>query len=207
MATKYSNPVLDQPLTLQTEYAQRVFDRSFARTARSLHAIDVILRIIGEDEEVDEVEKVIDDMIVNWKTDIEAEKARLTEIGRAGGVERGVAYTSPMDTSVQVSSPQVSRLLDVMRLYDALVAVIDGLWIHGLLENKNRRQLIFDWQRRTLRLGNRIVDLEQRAHRAAKAKGKEEEVAASIPKDDADDTASKADPQPEHEAKSEAEPA
>ncbi|WP_353223534.1 hypothetical protein [Salinisphaera sp. C84B14] len=47
-----------------------------------------------------------------------------------------------------------------MRLYDALVAVIDGLWINGLLENKNRRHLIFDWQRRTLRLGNRIVDLE-----------------------------------------------
>lgn len=181
MATKYSNPVLEQPLVLKTEYAQRVFHRGFNRTARSLHAIDVILRIIGEDEQVDEVEDSIDKWISEWVTAIVDEQARLQEIATANGVEQNTAYTNPLETQVEVSSPQVSRLVEVMHLYDALVADIDRLWIHRLVDNKHRRQLIFEWQRRTLRLGNRIVDLEQRAHKAAKSKGKEDEVAASIP--------------------------
>jgi|GEM_PF-2935666 len=200
MATRYSNPVLEQPLVLKTEYAQRVFHRGFSRTARSLHAIDVILRIIGEDEQVDEVEDSIDKWISDWVTDIVGEQARLQEIATANGVEQNTAYTNPLKTQVEVSSPQVSRLVEVMHLYDALVADIDRLWIHRLVDNKHRRQLIFEWQRRTLRLGNRIVDLEQRAHKAAKSKGKEDEVAASIPaaeKDDSQDDG--ADTHDEHE--------
>jgi hypothetical protein len=54
--THYSNPVFKQTLSLNTLQAQRVMTRTFGRVSRSLFSIDVILRIIGEQEEMDQVE-------------------------------------------------------------------------------------------------------------------------------------------------------
>jgi hypothetical protein len=53
---RHSNPVFKQTLTINTLQAQRVIDRVFWRVSRSLFSIDVILRIIGEQEEMDQVE-------------------------------------------------------------------------------------------------------------------------------------------------------
>lgn len=55
----YSRPVFKQVLKVNSLQAQRVMERSFERVSNSLFSIDVILRIIGEQDEIDQVETVI----------------------------------------------------------------------------------------------------------------------------------------------------
>lgn len=186
---KYSNPVLERTVTLNSEYTQRTFHRGFKRTARALYAIDVILRIIGNDEETDEVEDAIDKMISDWVKAITDERGRLQELRKANGIDADPVYTAPKEIKIRIASPQAGRYMEMLRLYDSLVKDIDALWMHQILTNKQRRQLIHDWQRRTLRLGNKIVDIERRAHKAAKSKGKEDEVRESIGEESADEEA------------------
>ncbi|EOW3238702.1 hypothetical protein ACOV3A_004568 [Citrobacter freundii] len=51
----YSRPVFKQVLKVNSLQAQRVMERSFERVSNSLFSIDVILRIIGEQDEIDQV--------------------------------------------------------------------------------------------------------------------------------------------------------
>ena len=62
-ARSYSRPVFDQTVTLQSEQAQRVYEREFRRVVEALYAIDVILRIIGDSQEADSVEGMVSEMI------------------------------------------------------------------------------------------------------------------------------------------------
>ncbi len=51
----YSRPVFKQVLKVNSLQAQRVMERSFERVSNSLFSIDVILRIIGEQDEIDQL--------------------------------------------------------------------------------------------------------------------------------------------------------
>jgi hypothetical protein len=180
MAKKHSNPVVDQELVLQTEFAQQVYDRSFSRTSSALFAIDVVLHLIGSDEEVDEVESVIANLMQAWLADQEGEVARMRVALEANGVQGDLTYTAPMTAKVQVTSPQTARLLEIMRRYDQLVMTADALWLNDLMPSKDRSRLIYDWKRRTQRLGNRIVDIQRRAHDAVNRRRQDEERAREL---------------------------
>jgi len=175
MAKKHSNPVVDQDLVLHTEFAQQVFDRSFGRTSSALFAIDVVLHLIGSDDEVDEVESAIATMMQVWMADHEGEVARMRAVLEANAVQGDLTYTSPLTTKVQVQSPQAARLLEIMRRYDQLVMTTDALWLNDLMSSKDRSRMIYDWKRRTQRLGNRIVDIQRRAHDAVNRRRQDEE--------------------------------
>lgn len=175
MAKKHSNPVVDQDLVLHTEFAQQVFDRSFGRTSSALFAIDVVLHLIGSNDEVDEVESAIATMMQAWMADHDGEVARMRAVLEANAVQGDLTYTSPLTTRVQVQSPQAARLLEIMRRYDHLVMTADALWLNDLMSSKDRSRIIYDWKRRTQRLGNRIVDIQRRAHDAVNRRRQDEE--------------------------------
>ncbi|MBO0180533.1 hypothetical protein J0682_26565, partial [Vibrio parahaemolyticus] len=58
-----SRPVFKRVLKVNSLQAQRVVERSFQRVSDSLFSIDVILRIIGEQDEIDQVESIIQEHI------------------------------------------------------------------------------------------------------------------------------------------------
>ena len=55
----FSRPVFDQTIRIQSNHAQRLLDRGFLLVVRALYGIDVVLRIIGDDEEMDQVEEIV----------------------------------------------------------------------------------------------------------------------------------------------------
>lgn len=179
---RYSNPVIEREVVIHTEYAQRTYTRAqwFRRVTRALHAIDVILRIIGEDKEIDAVESTIEEMMSEWVREAEAERARLQELRKSNAVTNDTSYTRPLMAKVAIMSPQISRLVEIILIYDAMVKDVDALWMNEVLTNKQRREFIHSWMQRTLRLGNKMVEIEQRAHRAAKSANKDAEVKESL---------------------------
>lgn len=172
----YSRPVFDQRITIQSEQAQRVFEREFARVVSSLYAIDVILRIIGDDREIDEVEGMVGAMIGDCAKDIQNEKGRIEKLREDNGITASPRYTNPEQVEVRIVSPQVSQFVALLQKMDELMIALDALWLCGVLSNKQRSDGVYQWQQRLLRLGRRIVAIERRARASAGRRGKLAEV-------------------------------
>jgi hypothetical protein len=172
----YSRPVFDQRITIQSEQAQRVFEREFPRVVSSLYAIDVILRIIGDDREIDEVEGMVGAMIGDCAKDIQNEKGRIEKLREDNGITASPRYTNPEQVEVRIVSPQVAQFVALLQKMDELMIALDALWLCGVLSNKQRSDGVYQWQQRLLRLGRRIVAIERRARASAERRGKDSEV-------------------------------
>ena len=85
-ARSYSRPVFDQQVILQSEQAQRVYEREFRRVVEALYAIDVILRIIGDSQEADTVESMVSEMIAECADEIKSEQARFDKLREDNGI-------------------------------------------------------------------------------------------------------------------------
>ena len=162
-ARSYSRPVFDQQVILQSEQAQRVYEREFRRVVEALYAIDVILRIIGDSQEADTVESMVTEMIAECANEIKNEQARFDKLKEDNGITAIPRYTHPGQVQIRIVSPQAAQFAALLRNMDALMISLDTLWLCGVMGNKQRGNGVYQWQQRLLRLGRRIVDIEKRA--------------------------------------------
>lgn len=181
----YSRPVFDQDLILRSEPAQRVMAREFTRVVHALYAIDVILRIIGEPREIDDIETLVSGLIGECARGIQGEQARLDKLREDHGVTQVPRYTNPATHSIRIVSPQVAQFVALVGRLDELMVALDALWLCGVLSNKQRADGAYQWQQRLLRLGRRIIAIEQRARASAGKRGKGEEVKELAGEEDA----------------------
>jgi hypothetical protein len=175
-ARSYSRPVFDQTVTLQSEQAQRVYEREFRRVVEALYAIDVILRIIGDSQEADSVENMVSEMIGECAKEIKNEQARFDKLKEDNGITAIPRYTHPGQVQIRIVSPQAAQFAALLQKMDALMISLDTLWLCGVMGNKQRGNGVYQWQQRLLRLGRKIVDIERRARVSAARRGKGDEV-------------------------------
>lgn len=189
----YSKPIFEQSFTINSLQAQRVVDRVFRRTVSALYGIDVILRIIGDENEIDEVEQIISQLIEDCAKAVDNEQARLDKLMESNGIDEVPDYTDPITFNAKISSPQVGQFVGLVRKLDALMISMDTLWLSSVLSNKQRVDGNYAWQQRIIKLARRIIDIEIRARKSAKAKGKEAEVEQAVPSTDDDITEEETD--------------
>lgn len=171
-----SRPVFERTTKIHSEQAIRVVRRSYGRLIRSLYAIDVTLRIVGSEKEIDEVEGVVSKMIADCAEQLQQEKDRLDKLCANNGITDTPRYTHPTDFKARISSPQIAQFVELIRLLDQLMIAMDTLWLCHILTSKQCSTARYQWQQRLNRLARRIVTIEQRAHKAAYAQGRGEEV-------------------------------
>ena len=75
----FSRPVFDQTIRIQSNHAQRLLDRGFLLVVRALYGIDVVLRIIGDDEEMDQVEEIVGKLIGELAAELKAQRSIFKE--------------------------------------------------------------------------------------------------------------------------------
>lgn len=177
----YSKPIFEQSFTINSLQAQRVVNRVFRRTVSALYGIDVILRIIGDANEIDEVEGIITQMIDEGVEAIDKEQQRLDKLMETNGIDEIPDYTDPITFNARISSPQVGQFVGLVRKLDALMIAMDTLWLSSVISNKQRVDGNYAWQQRVIKLARRIIDIEIRARKSAQAKGKQEEVEQAAP--------------------------
>jgi hypothetical protein len=175
----FSRPVFDQTITIHSNHAQRVLDRDFQLVVRALYGIDVVLRILGDDEEMDQVEEIVSGLIGELAAALRAEMARLAELRESNAISATPRYTNPREVSVHISSPQLAQYTALVEELDRLMIAMDTLWLTGVLTNKQRARGAYDWRTRLLRTGRRIIEIERRARASAEKRGKTEEIAAT----------------------------
>jgi hypothetical protein len=171
-----SRPVFERTIKVNSEQAIRVIRKSYDRLIKSLYAIDVILRIIGEEQAIDELEALVSNMISECAQQLQAEKSRLDSLCAENGITEKPIYTHPADFKAQIASPQIAQFLELIKLLDQLMMVMDTLWLCQILSSKQCAEARYQWQQRLQKLANRIVTIERLAHRAAYDQGRGEEV-------------------------------
>jgi hypothetical protein len=173
----FSRPVFDQTIRIQSNHAQRLLDRGFLLVVRALYGIDVVLRIIGDDEEMDQVEEIVGKLITELAEELRAEHARLAQLRESNGISAAPRYTNPKQITVHISSPQLAQYTALIEELDRLMTVMDTLWLTGVLTNKQRADGAYQWRTRVLRTGREIIEIERRARASAEKRGKGEELA------------------------------
>ena len=172
----FSRPVFDQTITIQSNHAQRLLDRGFLLVVRALYGIDVVLRILGDDAEMDQVEGIVGSLIGALAAELRAEHARLAQLREANGIGATPRYTNPRKITVHISSPQLAQYTALIEELDRLMTVMDALWLTGVLTNKQRADGAYQWRIRVLRTGREIIEIERRARVSAQKRGKGEEL-------------------------------
>jgi hypothetical protein len=124
---------------------------------------------------MDQVEGVVSDLIRGLAEELEAEAGRLAKLSEDNGCITP-RYTSPLEITVQISSPQLAQYTALIQALDRLMMAMDALWLSGVFTNKQRSDGAYAWRRRLLRVGRQIIDIERRARVSAENKGKGEEL-------------------------------
>ncbi|WP_086069372.1 hypothetical protein [Alcaligenes faecalis] len=176
-----SIPLYRQTLELSSLQAHRVMDRSFAATSRALFRIDVLLRIIGQEDSIDEVEEMIRNMIKELQDDIKKEISGADQLLKENGITKLPEYTNPHKFEIEIRSPQIANFSRLVTSLDTLILRIDALWINGLMPNKQRARVTHQWQQRLIGLAGRLIGYEKRARVAARNAGKEAEMESLAP--------------------------
>jgi hypothetical protein len=171
-----SRPVFERTFKVNSEQAIRVIRNSYERLIRSLYAIDVILRIVGQEQAVDEIETIVSSMIAECAEQLQQEKLRLEKLKTDNGITETPTYTHPREFVAKIASPQIAQFIELIRLLDQLMMIMDTLWLCQVIDNKHCVDARYHWQQRLQRLANRIVTIERKAHREAYAQGHGEEV-------------------------------
>ena len=115
---------------------------------------------------------------------VDSEQARLDKLMESNGIDEVPDYTDPITFNAKISSPQVGQFVGLVRKLDALMISMDTLWLSSVLSNKQRVDGNYAWQQRIIKLARRIIDIEIRARKSVKAKGKEAEVEQAVPSTD-----------------------
>ena len=187
--TVASRPIFKQKLTVQSLQGQKIVRKSFEYVERSLFRLGVILRIIGEQDEIDSVNEIINKFQVEVKEGFQSDDAKLTAllngfgIGDGGTVDEDALceFTAPATYSIEVSSPQLSKFISLLADLDKIIQKTDTLWLMGHFNDKQRMVANYESERRLFRFAGKIIGMERRARFAAYAKGKKQDVEAEAP--------------------------
>lgn len=187
-----SNPFFELKVRLDTKSGQHIMARAFRRASFSLFSIDVILRIISQsqkktDDNIDEVDKIINGYLDEEAKALENLHLQLEAVMKQANLNETIDYSLPQLYIVEVSSPQVKKLANIISHFDELMKMVDSLWMNGNFDNKQRTQMSHEWKSRVFKLTTKIIQLEKRARANANKDGLEESVIQAVGPDMTDD--------------------
>ena len=200
-----SVPGYNQTVEIQSLQAQKVMRRVFSRASNSLYRIDVILRIIGSEEDAEQVEKIITDEIQSTEEALFDACKRLEAVMESNGITETPTYDLVFNEEVRIISPHVARFVGLVRKLDEIIACIDALWLNGIIANKDRNSEVYLWQQRVISLGARIISIEKRARESALKHGKADEVNSQVPVTETAEAETEVEAEAETETETEAE--
>lgn len=183
----YSRPIFRQHLSVNSLQAQRVMARSFDRVSNALYSLDVILRIIGEQKEIEQVEELIQGHIKTVAEDMSKAMDHLKKVMADNGIEGVPGYSAPVNYPIEITSPQIAQFAHLIRTLDKLMSLVDTLWLNSVLSSQQRSDATYEWQQRLIKLAGRIIGMEKRARISAHTKGKDKEVSEEAPEQETTD--------------------
>ncbi|ODN41377.1 hypothetical protein [Piscirickettsia litoralis] len=177
-----SKPVLKRPIKLNTLQAQRIYHDRFRFVSNSLFSLSVILRVIGQEDDIDTLEDMILGYFNKAETELKDSINRYKELIKSQGIQEIPTYSEPLEATIEVNSPLVFRLINTFQTMDVTIQLIDALWFSGALRDKQHCAAHGECISHMNKFLGRVTNIEKRARNAARQKGKSEEVSEEAPK-------------------------
>ncbi len=167
-----SRPFATQSVRFGSVPAKKVYNRYYPRLDSALYSISTVLRITGGEDAAASVEKIVDDRLAAVAKEFVDEQARLRVLAEENGATIKVDFTKPITLDGHISSPRSMRFLRMCLDLDALVGVIEYLWIAGVINDRRRSDALFQWQQRLAKLASNLIITASRAFASAYRQGK-----------------------------------
>ncbi|WP_207462134.1 hypothetical protein [Azospirillum sp. SYSU D00513] len=174
-----STPYLEKPLQIRSLQAQQIEQRGLQKTIDSMYIIDIIMRIVADPDEVDAVTKIITETLSAEGKELKAEIDRLRSVARDAGVSSTLSYNDERARVFAITTPHAMRLVKLVELFDEMMGLVDVLYLAGEIGGTAKVDAAHRWQKRIIRLFNKVITLEQRARLSAQNRGKGAEVNAA----------------------------
>ena len=155
-------PVWTCTVKLNTDFAQRVYKRTWDRLKADLYVLTVRTRSSGLDEAAKAIEGVISEAFEHARRDIEGDLARSEAIMDEVKLTDLPTYKGAQTVEVEYSTPRAKEFLNLLLQMDQLLTRYDALWLTGQIETQQRMQRSQNWQRRLIKIANRLRELGNR---------------------------------------------
>jgi hypothetical protein len=152
-------PVFSCTLQLNTDFAQRVYKRSFDRLKADLYVLTVRTRSSGMDEAAKAIETIISEAFASARKDLESELERSDALLDDVKLSDLPEYEGALTTKAKYSTPRAKEYLDLLQKMDQLLMRYDALWLAGHIETQPRVARSQNWQRRMIKIANRLREL------------------------------------------------
>ncbi|MFZ7320590.1 hypothetical protein ACLS0R_03905 [Comamonas jiangduensis] len=194
-AAPFSRPNYSMQIRLQSLQTQKVLRERFNRLAYALFSIEVILRITGKEDMIDELQEQVERTFAGAATNIENHLTRFTRMMKEAQESNVMDYSNPITASLTITSPSLATYAHLLERVDVVIAMVDTLWLRKHLAGKERISITNEMQRTMLRLAGRIIGLEVIARKHAREMGKADELQSRAPEATSDQQDSPADAQ------------
>lgn len=168
-----SKPVLRRKVEVKSELAIRLLTLGVWNTAGALYRIDTIWRMIGKDEEIDQMESLVAAYLEGAAGEFAGELERLNLLMERHGVEELPDYTQKREVMVRILSPSIATYTSLILKVDETVQRLDALWLTGAVSSLERKQKLFYWIKELRDLRKRIRAIEHKTRGLALSRGKE----------------------------------
>ena len=162
-----SFPTLRETVRFQSYHTNKVVKRSFEKTSVALYNVGVIIRALAKREEADQVEEMIQEHLKKMAADLKTSIAQCEKLALDAGITELPEYSAPQEYHVMITSPEMSILLRLLKQMDVLMSYQDALWFHAIFSSRQHSDAGYEWQRRMIKMCNRIMAIEKRARAAS----------------------------------------
>jgi hypothetical protein len=170
-----SMPFLKSRMTLKTEQAQNIFERSSTFWEEAMITLSVTMRNFKPEDQCLHVDAEADRLLDECVKVLDTERKRLMKLAENNGIdlegELEIEYTKPKSYEFNLSSPRETRFHKMIRDFDAFCIFMDLLWMMKIVPDRERANTFYKLKRSILSTSGRIRNLVYRAQASSQRKG------------------------------------
>lgn len=147
---EYSTPSIQGVLTLMSEEAKSLVIRTpglrtpppFQGVFPALFAIDVVTRNMSKNNpsfDHKSVTAAVETRLSSLEEEFKGEVERLETLAKSEKVDALAQFTSPIEYTYEITTPQIKRAANLIGVLDYLVQLVDTLWLHGLVSQDDAK--------------------------------------------------------------------
>ena len=134
----FSTALMKSTLTLNSEQGKSFAGSPFENMSHALFVIDVISRKRTENTANSKLHRkvatAVSKRFQDMENDIKAETERLELFLKQAKVTERATYTNPTFRIVEVASPEVRRLCDLLMAFDNMIVLLDTAWLWRMID-------------------------------------------------------------------------
>jgi hypothetical protein len=162
LVTPRGTPVGRVRITLHTDFAQRVYRRTWDRLKGDLYVLTVRTRMAEQAQASAAIESIISEAFNKARTDLAADLERTEVLRDHAQVSEFPEYEDRLETTATFSTPRAREFLALIQQMDQLLMLYDALWLAGFAQTDERVHRSYNWQRRLIKITNRLRELANR---------------------------------------------